>query len=72
MPQNCNASEVGFTSVIRYKGQRNLRVTERLCRVVNTPASHSGGPWLKFRPENRLSWLKFFVVFFSSSRQILE
>jgi hypothetical protein len=31
--------------------------------VVNTPASYSGGPGFKHRPGNRLSRLRYFVVF---------
>jgi hypothetical protein len=36
-----------------------LEQTERLCRVLNTAVSYSGGPWFKPRPGDRLSWLKF-------------
>jgi hypothetical protein len=40
-----------------------ILVTESSGRVVNTPASYSGGPRFKSRPGDRLSWLRFFVVF---------
>jgi hypothetical protein len=33
--------------------------TERHGRVVNSPASYLGGPRFKFRPGDRLSWLRF-------------
>jgi hypothetical protein len=36
---------------------------DRHGRVVNIPASYSGGLELKSRPGYRLSWLTFFVVF---------
>jgi hypothetical protein len=45
--------------------------TERR-RVVNTPASYSGGPGFKRRPGDRLSWLRVFVVFLSPSRPTRE
>jgi hypothetical protein len=47
-------------------------VTELLGPVVNTSASYSGGSSLKNRPVDLLSWLKFFVVFLSPSRQMPE
>jgi hypothetical protein len=40
--------------------------TERHGRVVNAPASYSGGPGLKSRPEDRLSCLKIFRGFCQS------
>jgi hypothetical protein len=43
---------------------------ERCDRLVNTPVSCSGGTRLKYRPGDRLSRLKFFVVFLSPSSQI--
>jgi hypothetical protein len=39
--------------------------TERRDKVVNTPASYSGGPVFKSRPGDLLSWLRVFVVFLS-------
>jgi hypothetical protein len=39
--------------------------------VASTSASYSGGLWFKHEPGNRLSWLMFFVVFLSTSMQIL-
>jgi hypothetical protein len=39
-------------------------------RQINTPASYSEGPRLKSRRSGRLSWLKFFVVFISPSKEI--
>jgi hypothetical protein len=39
--------------------------TERRGWVVNTPALYSGGPGFKSLPGDRLSWLRFFVFFFS-------
>jgi hypothetical protein len=47
----------------------SVQPSERRVRVVNTPASCSGGPGLKFRHRD-VSWLRFFVVSLSSSRQI--
>jgi hypothetical protein len=40
--------------------------------MVNTSATYLGGPEFKSRPENRLFWLRFLVVFLSTSRQMLE
>jgi hypothetical protein len=37
----------------------------RFIRLVNTPASYSGGTWLKFRSGDRLSWEMDFVVYVS-------
>jgi hypothetical protein len=45
--------------------------TERRCREVSTPASYSASPGFKFQSEDRLSLLRVFVVFLSSSRQAL-
>jgi hypothetical protein len=45
------------------------RSTERLCRVVNTPASYSGDHGFILRPGDRSSW-SLFVVFPSHSRRI--
>jgi hypothetical protein len=45
-------------------------LTEHRDRVVNAPVSYSGGPGFKSRPEGRLFWLTFFVVFLSPSRQM--
>jgi hypothetical protein len=39
-------------------------------QMVNIPASYSGGPGFKSRPGDRLSWLRYFVVFLSSSKQM--
>jgi hypothetical protein len=39
------------------------RETERRSRVVSTPASYSGDTGFKFRPGDRLFWLRFFVFF---------
>jgi hypothetical protein len=44
--------------------------TEHCGRVVNTPVSYSAGTGFKFRPGNRLAWLRFIVVFISPSRQM--
>jgi hypothetical protein len=46
------------------------RVTERRGQVVRTRISFSGGPGFKSCPGDWLSWLDFFVVFFSHPRQI--
>jgi hypothetical protein len=43
--------------------------TERCVQVFNTLASHSGGPVLKFRLGDQLSW-QVFVVFLGLSRQM--
>jgi hypothetical protein len=43
-----------------------LFLTEHRGRVVSIPASYSGGPGFKSRPEDRLSWLTF--AWFSSIR----
>jgi hypothetical protein len=40
-------------------------------QVGNTPVSYLGGPGFKYWPKDRLSWLKFFTILLSSSRQIL-
>jgi hypothetical protein len=48
----------------------NLEFTERRGRVVSTPASYLGGPGFKSWPGDRLSWLRFFVVFLSRSRRM--
>jgi hypothetical protein len=45
--------------------------TEHHGRVVSTPVSYSGDPVFKSRPWVGLLWLRFFVVFFSLSRQVL-
>jgi hypothetical protein len=37
--------------------------TERPSSVVSSPASYSGGAGFKSRPGDRLSWLRFVVVF---------
>jgi hypothetical protein len=37
--------------------------------VVSNAVSHSGAPELKSRPEDRLSWLRVFVLFLSNARQ---
>jgi hypothetical protein len=36
--------------------------TKRRDRVVNTPASYSGGPEFRSRPRDRLSWLRFSLL----------
>jgi hypothetical protein len=36
------------------------------------PAPYSAGPEFKFRPRDWLSWLRFFVVFLSPSRQMYQ
>jgi hypothetical protein len=56
-----------LSSVPPWAYRRVWHITERLGRVVSTPASYSGGPELKFR----LSWSRLFVVVLSTSRQIL-
>jgi hypothetical protein len=45
-------------------------MTEPRGRVVNTPASYSGGPGFKSPSRDRLSWLSFIVGFISPSRQM--
>jgi hypothetical protein len=44
---------------------------ERLGRVLNNPASYSGGAGLKSWPEDRLSLLRFFVAFLSPFSRIM-
>jgi hypothetical protein len=44
-------------------------MSERRGGVFNTPALSSGGPGLKFRPGDRLTWQKAFVVFLSHSKR---
>jgi len=39
--------------------------------VVDTNALYSGDPELKSQPRDGLSWLKFFIVFFGSFREVL-
>jgi hypothetical protein len=46
------------------------RKTERRGRVVNTHVSNSGGLGFKFQPGDRLSWVRFVVVFLSPSRKM--
>jgi hypothetical protein len=41
--------------------------TERCSRVVNTSASYFGCAGIRSRPGDRLSWLRVFMVFLSSS-----
>jgi hypothetical protein len=48
-----------------------LSLTERSGRLVNTPASYTGGPGLNCRHGDRLSRLRLFVVYLSSFRQML-
>jgi hypothetical protein len=43
--------------------------SERLSRVVNTPASYAGRPRFKSWPRDRHSWLRAFQVFISHYRQ---
>jgi hypothetical protein len=38
-------------------------MTERRGRVVNTPSSYSRGPGFRYRPGDRLSWLRFSSFF---------
>jgi hypothetical protein len=54
-----------FYSLLPY-----LLSTKRHGQVVNTPASYSGGPGFKSWLRDWLSWLRFFMVFHSPSRQI--
>jgi hypothetical protein len=70
-----DACELGFqhmtdmdiaNAAVKQKGEE----TERRGRIISTPAAYSGGPRFKSRPGNRLSWLRFFVVFLSPSRQM--
>jgi hypothetical protein len=44
--------------------------TEDRGRVVSTPASYSGGRGFKSRPRDRLSWLRFSVVFLIPSSKM--
>jgi hypothetical protein len=46
--------------------------TERRGRVVNTPASYSGGRRFESRPQRPLKLIEFFVVFLSSSMLMPE
>jgi hypothetical protein len=41
-------------------------------QVVNSPALNLEGPGFKSRSKDQLMWLKFFAVFISPTRQILE
>jgi hypothetical protein len=59
-----------FPSLQRSTAEHRF-LTEGLDRVVNTPASYSGGPGSKSRREDWLSGMRFFVVFLSPSRQML-
>jgi hypothetical protein len=45
-------------------------MAEHRGRVVKTPASYSGGPGVSSRPGDRLSCLKFSVVFLILPRQM--
>jgi hypothetical protein len=61
------------TSAYFYENARHhIPKTERRVLVVNTPASYSEGLRFKSRPPYRLSWLRFYVVLLSLSRQIPE
>jgi hypothetical protein len=53
----------------RFLLRQTLTTTIRRCRVVNTPATYSGGSMFKSRPGERLYWLRFLVVFLILSRQ---
>jgi hypothetical protein len=44
--------------------------TERRGRVVNTPASYFGGLGLKSSSRNRISWLRFLVIFLGPTRRM--
>jgi hypothetical protein len=48
-----------------------LCVTKHHGQVVSAPASYLVGPEFKSWSRDQLSWLMFFVVFLSSSRQML-
>jgi hypothetical protein len=48
------------------------KTTERRGQAVNTSALCFGVPRFKSRTEDRLSWLRLFVVFLTASRQMLE
>jgi hypothetical protein len=45
---------------------------ERPGRVVNTPASYSGGPGLKYRPRRLAIMTDVFVIFLSPSNRCLD
>jgi hypothetical protein len=57
-----NFSKFGFRFilVILYylSTEHVLNASERLGRAVNTPASYSGDPGFKYRPDDRLSWIR--------------
>jgi hypothetical protein len=44
--------------------------TERRGRVVNTPASYFGGLGLKSSSRDRISWLRFLVIFLGPPRRM--
>jgi hypothetical protein len=69
---------LNFTSLHFFNGNENKHSCELLfmsllCSLLyehSTPASYSGVLWFKSRPGDRLYWLRRFVVFISSSRQM--
>jgi hypothetical protein len=45
--------------------------TQRPCRIVKTVPKYSGNPRSDSKTGGRLSWLRHFVIFLSTSRQVL-
>jgi hypothetical protein len=54
-----------------YEGEICISLTERRGRVVNTPAAYSRGPGFTSRSGDRLSSLRFVVLFLSHYRQMM-
>jgi hypothetical protein len=66
-PNNTNSKITTLFNA--YRGE--VQTSELRDRVVNTP-SYSGFPAFESRPEDRPSWLNFFVVFLCPSRQMQD
>jgi hypothetical protein len=59
---------LNLPSVCRCNALFDWLVTGCPKRVIGSPASFSRGPEFKYLPSDRVSWLRFFVIFLSSSR----
>jgi hypothetical protein len=47
-----------------------FRENKRGCRIISAPVSYLLGPKLKYRVEDWLTSLRYFVSFFSPSKQV--
>jgi hypothetical protein len=64
-----NSRSVFTHSSGKWSNPIDINTTELRGRVVDTPASYSGGPEFKYWPGHRLSWLRF-SWFFCPCRRI--